>query len=72
MRKPPFGGTASSVTGKIRQPLPTMEASSRPPAPPLADLPLAALRCVWWSHRRHGHTLPAEPGIIVLDGGRDG
>ena len=28
------------------------------------------LRAMWWSQRRLGHTLPAERGLIQLDGGR--
>ncbi len=27
------------------------------------------LRAMWWRQRRLGHTLPAEAGLIVLDGG---
>ena len=36
---------------------------------PLGDLVLADLRRIWWTQRRHHHVeLPAEPGIIVLEG----
>jgi hypothetical protein len=27
------------------------------------------LRRLWWRVWRHGHRLPAEPGIILIEGG---
>lgn len=33
-----------------------------------ADLP--EVRVTWWRLRRAGAPLPAEPGTIVIDGGR--
>ena len=34
--------------------------------PPPEDLP--RLRAIWWEMRRAGLYLPAEPGVIVVDG----
>ena len=31
---------------------------------------LRSLRTLWWSHRRTGGRLPAERGIILIDGGK--
>ena len=31
---------------------------------------LPVLRQIWWSHRGLGFRYPAEPGIIVIDGGK--
>lgn len=31
---------------------------------------LAVLRGVWWRMRRAGVTLPPEPAVIVIEGGR--
>jgi hypothetical protein len=28
------------------------------------------VRQVWWNQARLGHRLPAEPGVILIDGGR--
>lgn len=41
-------------------------------APQLTDrsLTLAHLRTIWWSQWRQGYRLPAEKGLIVIDGGR--
>jgi hypothetical protein len=38
--------------------------------PPQAPLNLIALRTLWWSHWRRGIRLPAELGIILIDGGK--
>jgi len=38
--------------------------------PPQAPLNLIALRTLWWRQWRHGNRLPAERGIILLDGGQ--
>ena len=37
--------------------------------PPLRALPLNDLRAIWWSLNSQGCRLPAEPGIILIDGG---
>ena len=34
------------------------------------NLMLGYLRAIWWSQRRQGHCLPAERGVIVIEGGR--
>ena len=49
-----LGGVIEVVLGSLRSPT---EAEQR------------ELRAVWWRQRRLGHTLPPEPGLIVLDGG---
>ena len=28
------------------------------------------LRAMWWRQARHGHRLPAENGVIAIEGGR--
>ncbi len=33
---------------------------------PIGDI--EGVRCVWWSLARQGHRLPAERGIILIDG----
>jgi hypothetical protein len=30
------------------------------------------VRSLFWAMRREGLTLPAEPGVILIEGGRDG
>jgi hypothetical protein len=40
-----------------------------PPRPMRPD-ELADVRATWWSHAAMGHPLRAEPGVIVIDGGR--
>ena len=29
-----------------------------------------ALRVIWWGQIREGHRMPAEKGVILIDGGR--
>ncbi len=36
------------------------------------SLTLGNLRIIWWSQWRQGYRLPAERGVIVIEGGRDG
>ncbi len=31
---------------------------------------IPVLRSIWWSHRALGYTYRAEPGIIVIKGGK--
>ena len=38
----------------------------------LSDAIARSLRTIWWQQRRHGNTLPAQRGIIVIEGGRHG
>ena len=33
-----------------------------------STLPLDDLRQVWWRQKAQGHRLPAEPGVILIDG----
>ena len=35
---------------------------------PIGPGELAALRAVWWRQRALGHRLPAEIGVIVIEG----
>ncbi len=37
---------------------------------PIGPGELAALRAMWWRQAGAGHRLPAEPGVIVVVGGR--
>ena len=51
---------------------PLRRTSRRPdPEHPITDrnLLLGHLRAVWWSHWREGTRLPAERGVILIDGG---
>ncbi len=41
----------------------------KPPRPMRPD-ELPAVRQVWWSQATIGHRLPAERGVIVIQGGR--
>ena len=34
------------------------------------SLTLGNLRVIWWSQWRQGHRLPAERGVILIDGGK--
>ena len=38
---------------------------------PSSTLPLDALRQVWWRQKAQGLRLPAEPGVILIDGGAE-
>ena len=48
-------GVVEVVLGSLRSPT---EAEQR------------ELRAMWWRQRRLGHSLPPEPGLIVIGGGR--
>jgi hypothetical protein len=51
---------------------PLRRTSRRPdPEHPITDrnLLLGHLRAVWWNHWREGTRLPAERGVILIDGG---
>ena len=37
---------------------------------PVCPDELAELRALWWRQRAEGVTLPAEPGVIAIAGGR--
>ena len=39
------------------------------PRPVRAD-EIPELRAIWWRQARLGHRLPAERGVIVIEGGR--
>ena len=36
---------------------------------PIGPGELAALRAMWWRQASAGHRLPAERGVVVIDGG---
>jgi hypothetical protein len=40
------------------------------PAPSLQDDEIESIRRIWWSLRRNGSNVAAEPGVILIDGGR--
>lgn len=42
---------------------------STSPAPPLSIAELSGVREVYWSLARQGHRLPAQRGVILIDGG---
>ena len=52
-RAKPAGEVFEVVLGSLRTPT---EAEQR------------ELRAMWWRQRRLGHTLPAQHGVIVIDG----
>ena len=39
------------------------------PSSPLSIVDLSGVREVYWSLTRQGHRLPAEPGVILINGG---
>ena len=41
------------------------------PLPPLSIVELSRVREVYWSLTRQGHRLPAEPGVILINGGAE-
>ena len=70
------------ITGKLDRPLHNTASAGFQPFRTIDELVEAArgslrtptkaeqreLRAMWWRQRRLGHTLPAEPGLILLDG----
>ena len=36
---------------------------------PIGPGELASLRAMWWRQAGAGHRLPAEPGVIIVEGG---
>ncbi len=41
--------------------------------PPITDRSLVeVLRVIWWGQIREGHRMPAEMGVILIEGGGDG
>ncbi len=53
-REPQIGEAVEVVLGFLRTP---------------TEAEIRELRAIWWRQRRLGHTLPAEAGLVVLDGG---
>ena len=51
-----------------------LDQTRRPPQAPSTfardDLAIAQVREIWWRELRLGNRPPAEPGVILLDGGR--
>ncbi len=73
MRKPALGrlsgaGLSKTETAQCGLPfLPDLAPDNR-----VTDrsLTLGYLRALWWHQHRLGHRLPAELGVILIDGGR--
>lgn len=60
---------AHSATGTIKGvELGGSDAPEYTPAPYKYNAPVADVRAVWWSQRRHGVPLPPQRGVIVLSG----
>ena len=77
-RRPGRGGGAETVTKAVdadsytasRRPLQALDPDLTFWTP-LDEATLAVLRRTWWRLRRHyGVRLPAERGVIVINGGR--
>lgn len=68
MRTPPGDGGALSKNGSkdfadravVREDTPTFRR--------LSNIEAIDLRRIWWRQTASGHRLPAEPGIIIIDG----
>ena len=63
------------LTGVTLPPMPYVSQVSDLPVSQLQPRPVRAdelpeLRALWWRHRAQGVTLPAEFGVIVIEGGR--
>ncbi len=41
------------------------------PFPSLSTSAILDARAIWWRQKAQGHRLPAEPGIILIDGAAD-
>ena len=41
------------------------------PFPSLSTSAILDARAIWWRQTRLGYRLPAEPGVILIDGGAD-
>ena len=64
MKQPSSGGTADFETTNENRPAPYINYSFGCPAAPLAPA------TPYWRMTRQGVCLPAEPGLILIDGGR--
>ncbi len=71
MRAPPAcsGGGASLDSDKESLAGRVVAVESTLPIRSLSNADVANLRAIWWRHAALGHHLPAERGIIVIDGG---
>ena len=67
----PGQGAAGGADQNQKSPLSDSTSVLRPQAARLDDIIRAEVRALWWRMRRqHGVELPAERGIILLQGGR--
>ena len=53
-----------TANGEVNRPLAITESD-----PPLPSTDAPAVRATWWCLRRYGVRLPAERGVIQIDGG---
>ena len=75
MKKPPRPGGGEMVrrsiilTGTIAPPAAPVKTAD--PWKPIDGATLIEVRRIWWTHRqRFGVRLPAQRGVIVIDGGK--
>jgi hypothetical protein len=62
-------GPAEGVKHKSKAPNSTFREAPQPFAR-LDELVCAQVRTLWWRQRRDGNRLPAEPGVILIPGGK--
>ena len=62
--------SSNQVNCSTSSPVPQIEAELDRCLAPLGPEELAKLRALWWRWARLGHRLPAERGVILLDGER--
>ena len=65
--RPPCGGGSGP---KAISEFPKHNISQSLPFPQITDRSLLeVLRVIWWGQIRDGNRLPAEPGVILIEGG---
>ena len=84
MKRPPLWEAGAEVQQQ-KQNVQSKSSTSRssPQIPDVIDLPVDGFHprpmrkserslvvCTWWAMRRYGVNMTAEPGVIVLNGGR--
>ena len=64
-------GAAGDNSGNhVSQDSPITSPTLPQPFAGLDELICAQVRALWWRQRRDGNRLPAEPGMILIDGGK--